>query len=76
MGSHPKLREQSFSRKCPTYRLGPTELESVEIGKTIVCVMKTAIVIAIVCGVEIGNRMKTETRVVFPKGVDWESSEA
>ena len=64
MGSHPKLREQSFSRKCPTYRLGPTELESVEIGKTIVC------------GVEIGNRMKTETRVVFPQGVDWESSEA
>jgi len=56
--------------------LGLTELESVEIGMTIVCVMKTAIVIAIVCGVEIGNRMKTETRVVFPKGVDWESSEA
>jgi hypothetical protein len=54
--------------------LGLTELESVEIGMTIVCAMK--IVIAIVCGVEIGNRMKTETRVVLPKGVDWDSSEA
>ena len=64
MGSHPKLPEQSFSRKCPTLRLGLTELESVAIGMTIVC------------GVEIGNRMKTETRVVLPKGVDWDSSEA
>jgi hypothetical protein len=59
LASHPKLPEQSFSRKCPALRLGLTELESVEIGTTIVCAMKTVIVIAIVCGVEIGNRMKT-----------------
>jgi hypothetical protein len=56
--------------------LGLTELESVEIGMMIVCAMKTVIVIAIVCGVEIGNRMKTAIRVASPKDVDWESSEA
>ena len=43
------------------------ELESVEIGTTIVCAMKTVIMIAIACGVEIGNRMKTAIRVASPK---------
>jgi hypothetical protein len=54
--------------------LGLTELESVEIGMTIVCATKTVIVI--VRDVEIGNRMKTAIRVPSPKDVDWESSEA
>jgi hypothetical protein len=56
--------------------LGLTELESGEIGVTIVCAMKTALVIAIVCGVDIGNRTKTVIRAGSPKGVDWGSSEA
>jgi hypothetical protein len=68
LGSHLKLPEQSFSRKCLTLRLGLTELESVEIGMTIVCAMKTAIVI--VCRVEIGDRMKTVIRVASPQLVD------
>jgi hypothetical protein len=54
--------------------LGLTELESVTIGMTIICAMKTVIVI--VCGVEIENGTKTVTRVASPKGVDWGSSEA
>jgi hypothetical protein len=70
LGSHLKLPEQSFSRKCPTLRLGLTELESVEIGMTIVCAMKTVIAIMIVCGVEIENGTKTVNRVGSPKVVD------
>jgi hypothetical protein len=48
--------------------LGLTELESVEIGMTIVCAMKTVIVI--MRDVEIENGTKTVNRVGSPKVVD------
>ena len=47
----------------------------VEIG-VMVCATRTAIVIVIVCGVDIGNRTKTAIRGDSTKGDDWGSSEA